>query len=220
MPKNIEMNVKQQDGSYEVIYPKTVTENVYDENNNSLLEILKGIIVMWSGSQSNIPSGWVLCDGNNGTPDLRNRFIVGAGSVYSINSTGGEATHTLSVAEMPSHNHDQDLSGVSTSSSGDHVHTIGDLQVKLRVKGPNSYVQDYGVGSTWGHLSGSGSDYGLHIEYGKGDYVGLQDIQGQLSLSGAHTHALSGLASISNTGSSQPHNNLPPYYALCYIMKT
>lgn len=67
--------------------------------------IPSNIISLWSGSISNIPSGWVLCDGNNGTPDLRNRFIVGAGGQYSVDDTGGAEQVQLTEAEMPSHNH-------------------------------------------------------------------------------------------------------------------
>jgi len=63
------------------------------------------MILAWSGSVSSIPAGWKLCDGSNGTPNLRDRFIVGAGSSYSIGNTGGEAFHTLTIAEMPSHHH-------------------------------------------------------------------------------------------------------------------
>ena len=50
-----------------------------------------GVIVMWSGSIASIPSGWYLCNGSNGTPDLRNRFVVGAGSTYAVDATGGSA---------------------------------------------------------------------------------------------------------------------------------
>lgn len=64
-----------------------------------------GMIMLWSGSIATIPSGWVLCNGSNGTPDLRDRFVVGAGSTYAVSDTGGEATHTLTAAEMPSHTH-------------------------------------------------------------------------------------------------------------------
>ena len=64
-----------------------------------------GIITMWSGAISNIPTGWALCDGNNGTPNLTDRFIVGAGNDYTVGATGGEATHTLTENEMPKHRH-------------------------------------------------------------------------------------------------------------------
>ena len=53
-----------------------------------------GCIVMWSGTSGNIPVGWVLCDGSNATPDLRDRFIVGAGSTYTAGSVGGSVSHT------------------------------------------------------------------------------------------------------------------------------
>ena len=64
-----------------------------------------GGVIMWTGALNTIPKGWTLCDGQNGTPDLRNRFVVGAGSSYSLGATGGEAEHTLTVSEMPSHSH-------------------------------------------------------------------------------------------------------------------
>jgi len=67
--------------------------------------IPSGIIVIWWGSIGSIPEGWALCDGTNGTPDLRDRFIVGAGSSYNVGDTGGEAFHTLTINEMPSHTH-------------------------------------------------------------------------------------------------------------------
>ncbi len=73
--------------------------------------IPSGVIVMWSGSIASVPSGWYLCDGSNSTPDLRNRFIVGAGSTYSVAGTGGSAdaivvshTHTATVTD-PGHFH-------------------------------------------------------------------------------------------------------------------
>ncbi len=64
-----------------------------------------GIIMLWSGAIVDIPTGWVLCDGLNSTPDLRNRFIAGAGDAYAVAATGGEATHALSVAELAAHTH-------------------------------------------------------------------------------------------------------------------
>lgn len=84
----------------------------------------KGGIIMWSGAT--VPEGWALCDGANGTPDLRNRFVVGSSSTYAVGATGGEATHLLTANEMPSHTHVQDahMHGITANytlnSSGSH----------------------------------------------------------------------------------------------------
>ncbi|RSL32676.1 hypothetical protein D7Z54_14600 [Salibacterium salarium] len=78
-----------------------------------------GMIVMWSGTHSNIPTGWNLCDGNNGTPNLQDRFILGASSESEIGDTGGSHEVTLTEDEMPSHNH----SG-GTSTDGSHKHQL------------------------------------------------------------------------------------------------
>ena len=80
-----------------------------------------GIITMWSGAVSAIPSGWVICDGNNSTPNLTDRFVIHAdadsGGTFDVGDTGGSHTatplgsvgtsgaHTLSTSEMPSHTH-------------------------------------------------------------------------------------------------------------------
>lgn len=71
-------------------------------------DIPPGAIIMWSGN--NIPGGWALCNGQNGTPDLRDRFIVGAGNGYSVGSKGGVTTHNLSHSHtVNSHNHHIDF---------------------------------------------------------------------------------------------------------------
>lgn len=54
---------------------------------------MTGMIVLWSGDVGEIPAGWQLCDGTNGTPDLRNRFLVGAGDTYAVDANGGALTH-------------------------------------------------------------------------------------------------------------------------------
>ena len=59
----------------------------------------KGAIIMWSGTVATIPDGFSLCDGSNGTPDLRNRFVIGAGSNYAVGATGGGST-TTSVGDV------------------------------------------------------------------------------------------------------------------------
>ncbi len=83
-----------------------------------------GVIVLWSGSIGSIPAGWYLCNGSNGTPDLRDRFVVGAGSTYAVNATGGSAnaivvshTHTA-TSTVPNHDHDVTVSGLIGQSGG------------------------------------------------------------------------------------------------------
>jgi len=87
---------------------------------NNISSVPSGVIMMWSGSNSSIPSGFVLCNGSNGTPDLRNRFIVGSGSTYSTGATGGADSVTLSISQMPSHNH----SASSSVSDPGHSHSF------------------------------------------------------------------------------------------------
>jgi microcystin-dependent protein len=77
----------------------------------------KGSIVAYN--QGSAPPGWTLCDGTQGTPDLRGRFILGNGGSRGINSRGGAETVTLTVNQMPSHNHN--VNG-TTSKNGHHTH--------------------------------------------------------------------------------------------------
>jgi microcystin-dependent protein len=77
----------------------------------------KGAIIMWSGTLASIPSGWQLCDGTNGTPNLQDRFIVGAGSNYTVGATGGEAMHTLTAAQLPPHTHKVYQSSIQAGSN-------------------------------------------------------------------------------------------------------
>ncbi|HEY7822423.1 MAG TPA: hypothetical protein VIG24_06305 [Acidimicrobiia bacterium] len=80
-----------------------------------------GAILLWSGSVASVPAGWFLCDGTNSTPDLRNRFIVGAGDTYAVAATGGAASVTLTEAQLPAHTHS--FSG-TTNTTGAHSHTL------------------------------------------------------------------------------------------------
>jgi hypothetical protein len=80
-----------------------------------------GMIMMWSGSTATIPTGWLLCNGSSGTPDLRDRMVIGAGSTYAVAATGGAATTTLITANLASHTHT--YSSTSGNTSVDHNHT-------------------------------------------------------------------------------------------------
>lgn len=81
-----------------------------------------GCIILWYGSTSTIPAGWALCDGANGTPDLRSKFVIGAGSSYAVSGTGGSNTVTLSVANIPAHTHTG--SGTTATESASHYHVV------------------------------------------------------------------------------------------------
>jgi hypothetical protein len=158
--------------------------------------IPSGGIIMWSGSVATIPTGWQLCNGTNGTPDLRDRFVVCAGgATYAVGATGGTAD-----AITVSHSHS--LSAVSTGDAGSHNHRGGHPN-----DGGGSY---YGIGDETGKVSDPSNRSGL---IGGGSVGGtyLTDTVAN------HTHTLSG--STDSTGSSGTNANLPPYYALAFIMK-
>ena len=121
-----------------------------------------GAILMWSGSIANIPSKWALCNGSNGTPNLLDRMVVCAGNSYAAGATGGEAMHTLTVAEMPSHKHSYKL---------DYEYVSG---------GSNMVADESGAGLPGGAYPTQYTD---------------------------------------SIGDGSAHNNMPPYYALAYIMR-
>lgn len=86
-----------------------------------------GIIVLWYGSIASIPSNWQLCDGTNGTPDLRDNFVVGAGSSYSVDDTGGAQTHRHSFSGTTGNGGNSRNAGTDTAGSVDsrfdHTHS-------------------------------------------------------------------------------------------------
>jgi len=136
-----------------------------------------GCILLWSGSIGSIPAGFVLCNGLNGTPDLRNRFVVGAGSTYAVDATGGSTdaivvthTHAATVTD-PGHNHD----------------------IKVRNSGSGTRYIDYNATSPGSVL---------------------------VDVAETTTETTGITVSNANAGTSATNANLPPYYALCYIMKT
>ena len=141
---------------------------------------VRGMIMIWSGSTGTIPSGWALCNGANGTPNLRNRFVIGAGSTYSVNDTGGSAN-----AVVVSHNHTG-----STNTTGNHSHTLPHYLVQA-VAGSGDIDRDNEY-QQWKALSGQSTN-----------------------ATGNHAHSFT----TSTVGESGTNKNLPPYYALCYIMK-
>jgi hypothetical protein len=90
-----------------------------------------GTIVMYNSTSA--PSGWAICNGSSGTPDLRDRFVIGAGSSYSGGSTGGYTdsivvSHNHGTNTMSTHNgHTHGDGNLSTSNTGDHYHAVNSL---------------------------------------------------------------------------------------------
>jgi hypothetical protein len=138
-----------------------------------------GGILLWSGSIGSIPAGYALCNGSNGTPDLRDRFVVGAGSTYAVNATGGTAD-----AIVVSHTHN--ATSVVTDSGHFHVIATND-----------------GGGTNTNNISASFSNGNAYSKN-----------------SNTATTGITVATTNTSTGTSGTNQNLPPYYALCYIMKT
>lgn len=193
-----------------------------------------GVIVMWSGAVAAIPTGWNLCDGTNGTPDLRGKFILGAGGAYDPGDTGGEETHTLTEAEMPSHTHGISVSGGSHShtgssgsagghshsgtaaSAGAHTHDYGDY-FWPGISDPEGDKHDGSTGTPSGiaNLGRATASAGAHTHTIATNTAGSHSHTININSSSSHAHT----ATAGDAGSDTAHNNMPPYYALCYIMK-
>ena len=155
-------------------------------NLTGIVGVPSGCIILWSGAADAIPTGFVLCNGSNSTPDLRGRFIVGYSDTdndYDVNDTGGSKDNTLSVSQLPSHNH-----SFSGSASHNHTHTKAT------------------------HPSGSGPEQ--NQSGGPEDRTNF----GDTGTTSTATVTISGTTG--NQGSGTAIENRPPYYALCYIMKT
>lgn len=150
-----------------------------------------GVIVMWSGTVATIPSGWLICDGTNSTPDLRDRFVIGArqdnSGVANTNVTGSlTQTGGTKDAIVVSHTH------TATSSVTDpgHKHGMRTDSATINAGTPESRFRGSNAFNTTGDLMATA------------------------------TTGITVATSISTEGSSGTNQNLPPYYALAFIMKS
>jgi len=151
-----------------------------------------GVIVMWSGSLDAIPVGWALCDGTNGTPDLRDKFVRGAAAGEDPGKTGGVTAHQHTVA---AHTHVVDAPLTASSTGGSHTHTLPSASA-------GKYVSDCQTGDDCSWVS---------------TYSHTHDM---LS-AGAHLHNvdIAAFTSASATSTTNAVSNIPPYYTVAYIMK-
>lgn len=154
-----------------------------------------GSIIMWHGLSSAIPSGWAICDGTSGTPDLRNKFVIGAGDAYALNDIGGSAD-----AVVVNHGHT-----ASTNQQGSHYHAGGKLVMNADedsdgATGNTDFVLS-GTITTNGTINVTNVDSGIPRLY--------------LPSDGLHAHTVT----VTNTGVSGTGANLPPYHGLFYIKR-
>jgi hypothetical protein len=186
-----------------------------------------GVIVIWAGSEASIPSGFVLCNGSNGTPDLRNRFVIGAGSTFAVGDTGGSNT----ISSLPAHTHS--FSG-TTVSGGGHSHTTNlgtegnhTHNSTISNTGAHTHTTTSPTGRTAGGGSGATNSIansssaasgagGTHSHSFSSNSGGSHNHTLTLTTAGAHTHTISGTTGSTGTATVDVR---PPYYALCFIMK-
>lgn len=198
-----------------------------------------GLILMWSGAIAQIPPGWVLCDGNNGTPNLKAKFILGHdGVTYTSPSSGGSHTKTLTTANIPQHNHP-----VSTASAVEHSHTdsIDDAGYHIHNSvsaGNSNHSHSSTSGSFFMTFAPYGAWYsvapyaqiggGWHTQAYTGNtgnhthpapYINNSPHRHDISIASAgyHTHPA---GATDSTGSGTAFDVIPEYYVLAYIMKT
>ena len=171
-----------------------------------------GVIVAWSGLISAIPSGFVLCNGSNGTPDLRNRFLIGASSDTTVTSSTFAGITLGSVSGYSKRSGgNKDATLVSHSHTLSHTHTFsGSVTGGTH---SHTYIDQYVViNNGYRPWPASNNDCAARNVNVGGD--------------GSHSHTYSGTTNAASTsttntqGSSSTNANLPPYYSLAYIMKT
>ncbi len=150
----------------------TITANKFVGNGT----IPIGGIIMWSGHKNTIPTGWFLCDGNNGTPNLTDRFIIGAGGTYNYKNMGGSKQITLGLNHIPDHQHDYTDKRMQPYNAGHKMyHSFNSSQTvwESRHSDPFNFPKDNKT-----------------------------------------------TAGVKNRGATTPVPLLPPYFALCFIMRS
>ncbi len=170
----------------------------------------KGIIIAWNSTK--IPSGWVICDGKNKTPNLINRFIFGYGSGKAFKTYGGQKNVTLKLNNLPKHQHT-----VTIGSGGSHDHKI---ESDRRLFNSSTYKRTNFCRPTKRYVFMQGdkwmcadNDFKYWKRFEGVNFTALRNTT--LNTAGSHSHRVT----IGSIGSSNSHNNMPPYYVLIWIMK-
>lgn len=154
-----------------------------------------GIIVLWNGTLNSIPTGWIVCDGNNGTPDLRDQFVKCVpNSGINPGDTGGLAEHTLTVSQIPSHDHE----AIEPNGGLGHSHP-DDFGINWSTKFPRIANQSGSVQLPFFKFVPSGD--------------GNNSFDQNVSTSGIS-------ATVDDAGDGLPHENRPAFFEVIYIQKT
>jgi hypothetical protein len=198
-----------------------------------------GLILMWSGAIAQIPAGWVLCDGTNGTPNLKAKFILGHdGVTYTSPSSGGSHTKTITTSNIPQHNHPASSASAAVHShtdtitnSGYHIHNSASTNTENHWHGNNNgtFLMVYAVNGAWYSVSPyarqpGGYHLAAYTSQGGGHNhptVTVDSVSHYHNVSvgsaGNHSHTA---GTTDSTGSGTAFDVRPEYYVLAYIMKT
>jgi len=216
----------------------TATTPSYNSNNSSIATtayvnsvLPQGVILMWSGASTSIPVGWRICDGNYGTPNLVDRFVVGAGGSYTVGDTGGASNVAIATSNLPAHSHSLSITA-NTGDAGGHTHTATSSSTSTSTS--NSTVNDPGHAHTITVSAGGlgGQDSPTRALAGTsststqttGISVGVSTAtttftNTTLTPVNNHQHILTVSGTTGSVGTGANVDIRPPYYALCYIMK-
>lgn len=183
-----------------------------------------GGIIFYDGLLSDLPANWKVCDGTNGTPNLTNRFVVGANGRFALGSSGGSAD-----AVVVSHGH-----GVTSTFTGNalggHSHGVNDPTHGHSIADPG-HLHHTPLPSTWSANGSGGVNFHSGSVSGASGYNGNSEASGtgigiygnytgiSIQASAAGTPSGSVATSISSSGVSGTDANLPPWYSLYYIKR-
>lgn len=207
------------DGSNEIVVPDDGSRataggsRILTAADNLLVFFPVGTILLWAGTLGNVPSGWQVCDGTNGTPDLRGQFVRGAGGSFAFGATGGATNATGVTSSEGAHTHT--ASGTSGSTTlteaqmPEHTHRLygsetGSVATLLEPLSHGLCGIKGGAGRQFTDESGDGSDL---VEPAGGTEGHTHSVSVTTSSNGAHTHNLSTISTV------------PPFVNIYYIMK-
>lgn len=179
-------------------------------NNFNYLPI--GCIIPFYGLSKDIPKGWLICNGKNGTPDLINRFILGKGNNYNINDTGGEKKVKLEIENLPEHAH-------TYSEAGNHEHgyydawtTVSHDKNRFKKTGYKNKMININDKNNY-KIKGSIAKFSEAKYFPfKAEGAGYSQYNNETEIH-KHSHELI------SQGGDEAHNNMPPYYELIYIIR-